>query len=151
MRPVEPALSRIALTTYSLEKLEQKISEVLEELNRSQSHEKVITETMKFDKATFEEATRRLENRVSGLEAELERSREWCVIHLMFSFHVLITPQHYPSEYTFAGAIRNSLHWDIFHTGCSTKQALQDRFDDQTVTLRLTKETNAELQVRLLV
>ena len=28
------------------------------------------------------------------------------------------------------------------------KQALQDRFDDQTITLRLTKETNAELQVK---
>ena len=28
------------------------------------------------------------------------------------------------------------------------KQALQDRLDDQSVTLRLTKETNAELQVR---
>ena len=30
-------------------------------------------------------------------------------------------------------------------------QALQDRFDDQSVTLRLTKEANAELQVRRLV
>jgi len=30
-------------------------------------------------------------------------------------------------------------------------QALHDRFDDQSVTLRLTKETNAELQVRLQV
>jgi len=30
----------------------------------------------------------------------------------------------------------------------TTNQALHDRFDDQSVTLRLTKETNAELQVR---
>jgi len=29
-------------------------------------------------------------------------------------------------------------------------QSLHDRFDDQSVTLRLTKETNAELQVRYL-
>ena len=28
------------------------------------------------------------------------------------------------------------------------KQALQDRLDEQSVTLRLTKEANAELQVR---
>lgn len=81
MRPVESAFPRIALTAYSLEKLEQKISEVLEELNLSQSREKAITETRKVDKATFEEATRRLEKRVSGLEAELEHSREWCVMY----------------------------------------------------------------------
>lgn len=69
----------------------------------------------------------------------------------MFGFHVLIISQHYPSEYTLTGTIPNALHWDGLHTGSSTKQGLQDRFDDQTVTLRLTKETNAELQVRLSV
>ena len=115
------AFYAIPLTSYSLEKLEQKISEVLEELNGSQSREKAITETRKVDKATFEEATRRLENRVSDLEAELERSRKWCAIRLMFRFHVLITLQHYPSEYTFTSTIPNISRWDRFNTGCSTK------------------------------
>lgn len=34
------------------------------------------------------------------------------------------------------------------NAGYLMKQALQDRFDEQSVTLRLTKEANAELQVR---
>jgi len=37
---------------------------------------------------------------------------------------------------------------DQIHTHYLMTQASQDRFDDQSVTLRLTKETNAELQVR---
>ncbi|KAF9652189.1 hypothetical protein BDM02DRAFT_3109613 [Thelephora ganbajun] len=99
--------------TSSLAKLEHKISELLEDLNASQAREKGVSEARKADKATFEEATRRLESRVGSLEAELERSRE--------------------------SATQANMRF----------QALQDRFDDQTITLRLTKETNAELQERV--
>jgi len=61
---------------YSLAKSEEKVSEVLKELKASQTRENAISEARKVDKATFEEATKRLEGRVSSLEAELERSRE---------------------------------------------------------------------------
>ena len=72
--------SAAVLTTHRLGKSEQKISEVLEELNASQNRERAVSEARRVDKAAFEaafeEATKRLEGRVSGLEAELDRSRE---------------------------------------------------------------------------
>jgi hypothetical protein len=70
---LEIAFSAIFLINHSLAKTEQKNSEIVKELN-------VASEARKVDKATFEEATRRLESRVSSLEAELERSRESYVV-----------------------------------------------------------------------
>lgn len=64
------------LIDFSLAKSDQKVSEVLKELSASQAREKAVAEARKVEKATFEEVTKRLESRVSGLEAELERSRE---------------------------------------------------------------------------
>lgn len=98
----------IILKSHSLVKSEQRISEVLEELKASQTRERAVTETSKIDKSVFEEATRRLESRVSSLEAELGRSREWYVVYLMSGFDVLTTPQHYPSEHTSTGTIPNA-------------------------------------------
>lgn len=60
----------------NLAKSEQSISEVLEELNASQNRKKADSEASKIYKATFEVATKRLENHVSSLEAEVERSKE---------------------------------------------------------------------------
>jgi exonuclease VII small subunit len=83
--------SAIVLTNHSLAKSEQKISEVLKELNASQTRERAVSEARKVDKAAFEEATKRLESRVSSLEAELDRSRESYVIWFIFRFYLLIT------------------------------------------------------------
>lgn len=74
MGPSPPA---IVLINRSLAKSDQKVSEVLKELNASQAREKTTSEAMNVEKATFEEVTKRLESRVNSLEAELERSREW--------------------------------------------------------------------------
>jgi hypothetical protein len=79
----------IVLIDHSLEKSDQKVSEVLKELSASQAREKVVSEARKVEKASFEEATKRLETRVSSLEAELERSRESCVIWPIPGFYVL--------------------------------------------------------------
>ena len=73
--------SAIILKNHSLVKSEQRVSEVLEELKASQTHERAVAEASKFDKGAFEEATRRLESRVSSLEAELGRSREWYAVY----------------------------------------------------------------------
>ena len=80
----------VALTNHSLEKSVQKISEVLEELNASRTLERTVSEARKIDRATFEEATKRLESRVSSLEAELERSRESYAVRSIFRLYVLI-------------------------------------------------------------
>ena len=61
---------------HSLEKLDQKFSELLKELNAAQTREQVASEARKVEKATFEEAKKRFESRVSSLEADIERSRE---------------------------------------------------------------------------
>ena len=93
----------VVLTNHSLEKSEQKISKVLEELNASQNRERAVSEARKVDKATFEEATKRLEGRVSSLEGELDRSRESYVVWAIFRPYVLISSQRRPSEHTVAG------------------------------------------------
>lgn len=95
----------IILTNCSLEKSEQKISELLQELNASQTRERAISEAGKFDKATSDEATKRLESRVSGLEAELDRSRESYVVWPVSRPDVLIPSQRYPSEDAVTGMI----------------------------------------------
>ena len=89
-------VSATVLTSRSLAKSEQKTSEVLKELNVSQ-------EARKIEKATFEETTKRLENRVGSLEGELERSRKSYVVHSMSRFDVLISWQRYPGEHTLTG------------------------------------------------
>ena len=81
--------SVIVLTNHSLAKSEQKIFEVLKELDASQARERAVSEARKVDKVTFEEATKRLETRVSSLEAELERSRESYVVGPMSRFDAL--------------------------------------------------------------
>ena len=73
-----------------MEKLEQKISEVLKELNASQTFFRTISEARRVEKATFEEATKRLESRVSSLEAQLDHSRESYAVWSIFRFYVLI-------------------------------------------------------------
>ena len=129
------------LTSRSLEKSEQKISEVLEELNAFRNRERA-------DKAAFEKATKRLESHVSSLEAELSQSRESCVVRPVLRLDVLIPSQRCRSEHMVAGmkldytALRANSHGHL-----AMNQALQNRFDDQSVTLRLTKGTNAKLQV----
>ena len=105
---MESMFSAIILKIHSLVKSEQRISEVLEELNASQTREKVVTETRKVDEATFKEATRRLESRVSSLEAELRRSREWYAVRSISGFDVLTVSQRYPSEHTSTGTIPNA-------------------------------------------
>jgi hypothetical protein len=101
--------SAIILKSHSLVKSEQKISEVFGELNASQTREKVVIQARGVDQATFEEATRRLESRVSSLEAELERSRQWYDVCSMSGFVVLTTSQRYPSEDTSTGTILSSI------------------------------------------
>lgn len=93
----------IVLISHSLSKSEQKISEVLKELNVSEMREKAVLETMKINKATFEEATKRLESRVSSLEAELDRSRESYVTQSMFGLDVPTPSQRYPSKHAVTG------------------------------------------------
>ena len=100
--------SAVILKNNSLVKSEQSISKVLEELNASQTHEKAVTEARKVDKATFEEATRRLEAHLSSLEAELGRSREWYAVCSTSGFDMLTTSQRHPSEYTSTGTIPNA-------------------------------------------
>lgn len=68
--------SAIVIIDHSLAKSDQKVSEVLEELNASQSRENAISEASKVEKATLEEGIKRLESRVRSLEGDLERSRE---------------------------------------------------------------------------
>jgi len=80
VRPLDPVFPVIVLMNHSLAKSEEKVSEVLKELNASQTRENAVSEAKKVDKATFEEATKRLEDRVGSLEAELERSRESLVV-----------------------------------------------------------------------
>lgn len=95
--------SVIVLIIHSLSKSEQKISEVLKELNVSETREKVVLETMKINKATFEEATKRLEGRVSSLETELIRSRESYVAQSIFGLDVPIPSQRYTSKHAVTG------------------------------------------------
>lgn len=82
----------IFLMNRSLAKLEQQNAEVLKELNASRTRETAVSEARKVERAAFEEATKRLENRVGSLEAELERSRDWYVVCSMSRFGILITP-----------------------------------------------------------
>lgn len=91
------------LINHSLAKSEQKVSEVLKELNASQTREQAVSEAGKVDKATFEEATKRLESRVSSLEVELDRSRETYVVWSTLGFGALTPSQRQPSEPTVAG------------------------------------------------
>jgi len=86
-----------------MENFEQKNSEVLKELNATQARERAVSEASKVDKATFEEATKRLESRVSSLEAELDRSRESCVVWSEFGLDVLTPSQRYPSKHAVTG------------------------------------------------
>ena len=74
---------------HSLLKSDEKVSEVLKELCASQARERTVSEAGKIERATFEEATKRLESRVSNLEAELERSREQWVVWPTFKLYVL--------------------------------------------------------------
>lgn len=106
---MESVFSAIILKTHSLVESERRISEVLEGLNASQAREKAVTEARKVDEATFKEATRRLESRVSSLEAELGRSREWYTVCSMSGFNVLTISQCYPSEHTSTGTIPNAI------------------------------------------
>ena len=100
----------IVLINNSLEKSEQKTSEVLKELNASQTREMVVSEGRKVDKAAFEEVTRRLESRVNSLEAELDRARESYVVWSIFGLGVLSPSQGYPSEYAVAGTKSGRYH-----------------------------------------
>ena len=100
---MEPASLKIVLMNCSLAKSEQRVSEVLEELNASQTREGAVSEARKIDQAIFGEATKRLESRVSSLEAELERSRESCVAWSILVLDMLIFLQGYPSKHAFAG------------------------------------------------
>ena len=105
--------STVVLTNHSLEKSEQKISEVLKELDASQTRERVVSEARRVDKATFEEATKRLESRVSSLEAELDRSRESYVVPRILRLGVLIPSQRCPSEHTVSGMKSGLYHTEI--------------------------------------
>lgn len=93
----------VVLTSHSLERSEQKVSEVLEQLSASQTRERAISETSKIDKATFEEARKLLESRVGSLQAELDRSRESYVVWFISRLDVLIPLQRRPSEHPVAG------------------------------------------------
>ena len=79
----------IVLIDHSLAKSDQKVSEVLKELSTSQAREKAASEARKVERASFEESTKRLESRVSSLEAELERSRESYVVWHIPNVYVL--------------------------------------------------------------
>ena len=51
---------------------------------------RTVSEARIVGKATFEEATKRLEGRVSSLEAELDRLRESYAVWSVFRLYVLI-------------------------------------------------------------
>ena len=70
----------VVLIDHSLEKSEQKVSEILEQLKASQIRENAISEAKNVDKAASKEAIKRLESRVSSLEGDLGRSRESWVV-----------------------------------------------------------------------
>ena len=90
-----------------------------------------------------------LESRVTSLEANVGLLRELYVVRFIFRLNMLIPSQPCKSERTVAGMRSGETAPRAIPVGyLTTKQVLQGRVDDQSDTLRQTKERNTELWVR---